>query len=105
MKFKDEFENEENLHFETDTYEDNNNLAIIAICEDGAPYCTVSVNIARLPHPYFCYDMNNNGGELYRKLIKEGYMEEARVNGHSMMFSGFCIYPICKWLGTMEEER
>ena len=82
------------LHIHTDRYA-NNNLAILATDDDGFPYCTISVNINKLPPDQFCYDYNNNGRILYEELIDAGLIEQTG----KMIPSGYCWYPLCIWKG------
>ena len=95
--FTDEFGVKNYLRFVERHYL-NNNLAIEAVDYDtGKPYCMVSVNLDELHDPsLFCYDMNNNGLALYYALIKAGLME----NTGAIKVSGYCLYPVCRWIGN-----
>lgn len=95
LTFTDEFGIIRHLDFVEHRYM-NNNLAIQAIdCDTDEPYCMVSINIDKLPDNEFCYDLNNNGEKLYKSMIQHGFIEH--TGGYC--FSGFCVYPVCKWKG------
>lgn len=94
LTFTDEFGIGHHIGF-TEGHYLNNNLAIKAIdCDMGEPYCMVSVNISKLAENEFCYDMNNNGEKLYNSMIRRGFIEPTG----KYKFSGFCTYPVCKWI-------
>ena len=74
-------------------YTDNNNTAIILICDEGEykgeTYSTLSVNIRPLPENRIAVDTNNCPNA--EKFIKENNL--GKPVGITLK-SGFCAYPI-----------
>lgn len=77
-------------------YDDDNNLAIIAIDDDGEFYGTLTVNINPLKYGLACIDINNypNSETVAKEL-------GGRFTG-SYMQSGYCTYPIYDFTDVIE---
>lgn len=71
------------------TYDNNGNLAIIAICDDGEPFGTITVNLHDLPKNLAYIDTPNMPG-IDEVLVKNGI---AKMVGMTTT-SGFCEYTL-----------
>ena len=78
-------------------YQNNDNLALSLVTEDGEPFSRLSVNIDSLPDGWCAIDTNNfpdNIGLIERYKLGERIGE---------ISSGFCTYPIYEI--NMEEVK
>ena len=78
-------------------YQNNDNLALSLVTEDGEPFSRLSVNIDSLPDGWCAIDTNNFPDSI--GLI-ERYKLGERIGEIS---SGFCTYPIYEI--NMEEVK
>lgn len=75
------------------SYENNGNLAVLMMSEDGSVYTIVSKNIDALDPPRFAVDENNNPG-ISKWLKQNGIAKDTRYTFQS----GFVTYPIYELL-------
>ena len=80
------------VYLEVSSYQNNDNLALIAKEVDGEGITPISVNIVPLPKDQFCLDTNNLSPELIDVLKKAKVFKQVGYN----IQSGFCHYPVCE---------
>ena len=91
--FKYEFlTSKHEVYLEVSSYQNNDNLALIAKEVDGDGITPISVNIVPLPKDQFCLDTNNLSPELIDVLKKAKVFKQVGYN----IQSGFCHYPVCE---------
>ena len=100
MKFTDRFGEEYDLTFKVSSYANNGNLAVLAECNDGEPYATVTKNTERIVSPNMAFVDTNNCTELIRAMLYNGYIEDAL----DTYVSGYCIYPLCRFTKKFFDE-
>lgn len=80
------------LRFERGEYQ-NGNLAIRLWTQDDEPFSTLTVNLGdMLPRGYAYLDVNNNPGDLIRKIIDEQPLAISLTGAQAQ--SGYCTYPL-----------
>lgn len=88
------------LKFYRGKYEFGGGTALMAICDTGEPYATISVNFdeVKIPKDHIFLDMNNCK-HLCQQMIDDGLLELTGLQRPS----GFCIYPAARMTDKLKE--
>ena len=73
-------------------YQNNGNLALSLIDEDGCPVAYITTNIFPMADNEFCANIFNIGSTLWNDIVSHGLFE---LTGENVQ-SGYCKYPVCK---------
>lgn len=92
--------NDYKLKFYRGKYEFGGGTALMAICDTGEPYATISVNFeeVKIPKDHIFLDMNNCK-HLCQQMIDDGLLELTGLQRPS----GFCIYPAARMTDKLKE--
>jgi hypothetical protein len=72
-------------------YQNNDNLALILVDEDGQQVTNISTNVFPMGENEFCANYYNMGATLWKDIMASGFFKET---GEKVP-SGFCEYPVC----------
>ena len=92
--------NDEKLLFYRSKYQYGLGTALFAVCSNGEPYESISVNLegVKLPANQIFLDMNN-AGDLCEQMEKDGLLERTGLEKQS----GYCIYPVVRITEKLEK--
>ena len=93
FEYADVYGNTYVLVFAVGLYSTTLNQAVQIFCEDSGylePYCSLTVNLNKVPKGYAYLDTNNCPEKIIRGLEEEGLVAKTGTS----MRSGFCIYPL-----------
>lgn len=82
-------------------YRDNDRLALAAESTDGEPYGVFTVNLDEEEAPEGTAYLDTNNFPDIEEHLRSIKLIEAEPIGHA--FSGFCVYPLYKFMLNHEE--
>jgi len=72
-------------------YQNNDNLALILVDEDGQQVTNISTNVFPMGENEFCANYYTMGATLWKDIMASGFFKETGEK----VTSGFCEYPVC----------
>lgn len=79
-------------------YQNNGNLALSLIGEDGCPVTAITTNIFPMEENTFCANIHNMGLTLWNDIVGSGLFESTG----EWVPSGYADYPIYKVIGDID---
>ena len=79
-------------------YQNNGNLALSLVAEDGCPVTNISTNIFAMGENEFCANIHNMGLTLWNDILGSGLFESTG----EWVPSGYADYPVYKVVGDID---
>ena len=79
-------------------YQNNGNLALSLVGQDGFPVATITTNIFAMEENTFCANIHNMGHTLWNDIVGSGLFESTG----EWVPSGFAEYPVYKVVGDID---